>query len=68
MSDKNELNYEFIGNFNPEGREDVEHIKGLAKDLAEAIVLLCPAGRRKSLALTNLETSAMYAVKSLFEG
>ena len=58
---------DIIGNFNNHDRGDVKVIKNSAKDLIRAIEALCPDGRRKSIAITNVETATMYAVKSLFE-
>ena len=69
MDDEDELvAIERIGIFNPEGREDVEDIKSAARRFIKEISRHCPDGRRKSKALTDVETAAMYAVKSLFEG
>ena len=53
--------------FNPSGDKRVDQIKKAYAMLEEVVEANCPGGRRKSLALTNLETSAMYAVKSVFE-
>ena len=63
-----QLANERIGYFNNEGREDVEAIKASARYLVATISEKCPDGRRKAKALTDIETAAMYAVKSLFEG
>tara|TARA_R110000851_G_scaffold325604_1_gene493700 strand:+ start:14163 stop:14375 length:213 start_codon:yes stop_codon:yes gene_type:complete len=51
--------------FNPSNNEMVNSIKGAANDLAEAINQL-PPSRRRSVALTNLETASMWAVKAVF--
>jgi hypothetical protein len=53
--------------FNPSNNEMVDAIKGKANELAEAINKL-PASRRRSVALTHLETCSMFAVKSIFYG
>lgn len=57
---------ELIGSFNSEGRGDVDEIKELSSKLIDLIDQACPDGRRKSIALTNIETAQMFAVKSLF--
>ena len=53
--------------FNPSNNEMVDAIKGKANDLADVINQL-PPSRRRSIALTNLETASMFAVKSVFYG
>ena len=50
-------------NFNPSGNEKINEIKVKANELA-AIIETLPNGRRKSVALTNLETASMWAVKA----
>jgi len=57
-----------IGSYNSNDRKDVGEIKNCAKNLIETISKHCPDGRRKSHAMTEVESAAMYAVKSLFEG
>jgi len=52
--------------FNPSGKEEVDTIKKLTEDLMEYIEKSVPEGRRKSIALTNYEQAAMWAVKALF--
>lgn len=49
--------------FNPSGDRKVVRIKMAANLLAETIEEL-PPGRRRSVALTHLETAAMWAVKA----
>jgi|TARA_R110000782_G_scaffold246009_1_gene332731 hypothetical protein len=51
--------------FNPSGNDLVGLIKGKANDLAEAVNNL-PASRRRSVALTHIETASMFAVKAVF--
>jgi len=51
--------------FNPSNNELVDEIKGKANELAEVIAKL-PNSRRKSIALTHLETASMFAVKAIF--
>jgi hypothetical protein len=53
--------------FNPSNNEMVDAIKSRANELAAAINLL-PQSRRRSIALTHLETASMFAVKSVFYG
>jgi len=54
--------------FNPSGSNDIAAIKEMGLKMEQAIHDNCPGGRRKSLALTNLETALMYAVKSAAVG
>lgn len=49
--------------FNPSGNEAITEIKQASNALAEIIEKL-PAGRRRAVALTNLETASMWAVKA----
>ncbi|KJZ31644.1 hypothetical protein TW83_07730 [Paracoccus sp. S4493] len=49
--------------FNPSGNPDIAEIKEATNALA-AIIERLPAGRRRSVALTNLETASMWAVKA----
>lgn len=49
--------------FNPSGDPIIGQLKTAANDLADLIETL-PAGRRKSVALTHLETASMWAVKA----
>lgn len=49
--------------FNPSNNTDVDAIKAKANELADLIEAL-PAGRRRAVALTNLETASMWAVKA----
>lgn len=57
-----------IGSFNPSDDEGVFAIKHAAKAFIATIDAHCPNGRRKSKAMTDVETAAMYAVKSIFQG
>ena len=45
--------------------ERYEAIRAKAKELAETLVALCPESRELSIALTELETSVMYANASI---
>jgi len=54
-------------NFNPSGNADVAAIKSKANELAELVEAL-PNGRRKSIALTQLEQASMWAVKAAVVG
>ena len=51
--------------FNPSNNELVDLIKGKANELAEAVNKL-PASRRRSVALTHIETASMFTVKAVF--
>lgn len=51
--------------FNPSNNDLVDLIKGKANELAEAVNLL-PESRRRSIALTHIETASMFAVKAVF--
>ena len=53
--------------FNPSESEQVAAIKNKAMELEQVILENTPAGRRRQVALTNLETATMWAVKSVFE-
>jgi hypothetical protein len=53
--------------FNPGGNPLVGDIKQAANALAEAIERV-PPGRRRAVALENLETASMWAVKAAVVG
>ena len=53
--------------FNPSGDQRIDRIKSAIEELASLIEGVCPAGRRRSVALTHLETASMFAVKSCFD-
>ena len=55
-------------NFNPSGDERITTIKTMANALAEYIETNVPAGRRRSIALTELESASMWAVKAAAVG
>ena len=46
----------------------VKNIREAVRTLEVVINANCPGGRRKAIALTHLETAAMYAVKSATQG
>lgn len=52
--------------FNPSKDERVDNLKAAALAYEQAIRDNTPEGRHQSVALTNLETASMWAVKSLF--
>lgn len=55
--------------FNPSGNDLVAEIKEKANDLAATINKLPDSsGRRRSIALTHVETASMFAVKGVFYG
>jgi hypothetical protein len=45
--------------------KDVEKLRQIAKQFGHLVIDLCPDGRNKSLAITNLEQSLMWAVKAI---
>lgn len=45
--------------------ERIEQLREAAKSLGHQIIDLCPDGREKSLALTHLEETVMWGVKSI---
>jgi len=49
----------------PGAVEDVEEIRESAKELGRKILWRCPPSREQSLAITNLEQAAMWAVASI---
>ena len=49
----------------PEAIGDIEEVRVWAKTLGAKIIDLCPDTRERSLALTHLEETVMWAVKSL---
>ena len=51
--------------FNPSGSELVDELKAAANAYA-AVVEKLPPSRRRSIALTHIETASMFAVKSVF--
>ena len=57
---------ELIGNFNPNEDPRVEEIKNRATQLINCIDAFGNDPRRKSIAITEIESAQMFAVKSLF--
>lgn len=53
---------------NHSGNEDIAAVKQAFYELEKIVLEHCPDSRRRNIALTNLETAAMYAVKSIAEG
>lgn len=51
--------------FNPSGSEVVTKLKEAANAYAAAVEEL-PPSRRRSIALTHIETASMFAVKAVF--
>lgn len=49
----------------PERIYAIEELRTTAKELGHAIVEFCPESRERSLALTNLEQTVMWAVASI---
>jgi hypothetical protein len=54
--------------FNPSGKSEVQAIKDMTEELINYIENSVPAGRRRSIAITNYEQAAMWAVKAVFDG
>lgn len=54
--------------FNPSNSDDITKIKEAGEVMQGVIEKHAPAGRRRSVALTNLETALMYAVKAAAVG
>lgn len=63
MSDKETT----IPSFNPSGKSQVDEIKRRTEELMDYIRENVPDNRRRSIALTNYEQAAMWAVKSNFD-
>ena len=55
-----------IPSFNPSGSEVVAEIKRRTEDLMEYLRSSVPENRHRSIALTNYEQAAMWAVKANF--
>lgn len=55
-----------IPNFNPSGSEVVAEIKRRTEELMEYLRTAVPDNRPRSIALTNYEQAAMWAVKANF--
>lgn len=53
--------------FNPSGSDAVSAIKAAALEFERVILENAQPGRRRAVALTNLETASMWAVKAVFE-
>ena len=57
-----------IGDFNPSDDDFVSEVKEQAKKLIRIINNEISDGRRKTQAITNIETACMLAVKQKFQG
>jgi len=55
-----------IPDFNPSGKDEVAAIKEMTEALMEYIRENVPENRQRSIALTNYEQAAMWAVKANF--
>lgn len=55
-----------LPDFNPSNKTEVETIKSLTEGLMEYIREVVPENRERSIALTNYEQAAMWAVKANF--
>lgn len=54
--------------FNPSGKAEITQCKEMFQALEGWVNANIQPGRRRSLALTHMETAAMYAVKALAVG
>lgn len=54
--------------FNPSGSDVIHGIKTRVNDLASFVQENVPTGRRRSVAMTQLEQAAMWAVKAAAVG
>jgi len=52
--------------FNPSGKTEVDVIKGLTEELLAYLRENVPDNRERSIAITNYEQAAMWAVKANF--
>lgn len=48
-----------------QGLETITRLREAYSDLSRVIQLVCPDSRQKSIAITELETSAMWAIKAV---
>lgn len=55
-----------LPSFNPSGKDEVAKIKEMTEDILEYIRENVPENRARSIALTNYEQAAMWAVKANF--
>jgi hypothetical protein len=55
-----------IPSFNPSGKSEVDAIKQMTETLMEYLRENVPDNRARSIALTNYEQAAMWAVKANF--
>lgn len=55
-----------LPDFNPSGSDVVAGIKSRTEDLLGFIRMNVPEGRERSIAITNYEQAAMWAVKANF--
>ncbi len=55
-----------LRDFNPSDSKLVDEIKRMTDELMDYIRENCPDNRQRSVALTNYEQAAMWAVKSNF--
>lgn len=55
-----------IASFNPSGSEKVAEIKRLTDELIAYLTANVPVNRERSIAITNYEQAAMWAVKANF--
>ena len=66
MSNETVKNPSTLPNFNPSGSEQVASIKAKTEDIMAYLRDNVPNNRERSLAITNYEQAAMWAVKANF--
>lgn len=49
----------------PEGLEKITRLREAFSELSALIQRVCPDSREKSVSITNLETTAMWAIKAV---
>lgn len=68
MSDEKQAFVSRIGSSTPDDDPRVQRIRHAMREAERIIEEECPAGRRKALALTELESASHWAVKSVMYG
>ena len=66
QTEENAMSETTLPDFNPSGSEVVAEIKARTEDLMKYLREAVPENRCRSLALTNYEQAAMWAVKANF--
>lgn len=66
MTSPTDATHSTLPNFNPSGSDVVAQIKAKTEELMAFIEANVPNNRQRSIALTNYEQAAMWAVKANF--